>query len=1407
MHNLLFTPLKNSSTDNLNFASQLPEEFVQPIITCSNFFSWSASESRNFCKNLREMAEGTAVDFFLDNLMELMNCRFDLIRCENKKLKSLYEELEYLRRFIKDTEEIRNEDEKVNNLVAKIRDVAFEAENIVDLFVVDVVSEKSTDLDSCLIHIFQSSSSDMQLMCSSGGEILHQWTYDGGFSRRLGRSRKLTYDGGYTRIVDVYGGICFSSLVRMLSSIFDTTNFSIKYKLPNEDSYALITVATDKDVYDMREAYDRFQRSNFPLNRGWFRLFLISAEAPGSSASCISDSLIHCWRTEFQFFRELPIFHGSLELTGVQEEIGSIKTEMLEIYGNKLNGVGLPEVKTFSYASRSRPSAPNVEAETVVGFDHEVHTIKERLIGVSNSAPLEVISIVGMAGLGKTTLAQKLYDDPLVVHHFYIRGWTYVSQVFQKRDLLLGILSSFVQQRNEIYEMNYEKLGEELYKRLKGRRYLVVMDDIWHIEAWNDTKKYFPNDNNGSIILVTSRMTHLALQTKPDSPPHFLPFLTDDESWDLLQKKVFQKNSCPTELVEIGKQIVKKCQGLPLAIVVVAGLLAKTAKTESWWKKVAESVSSYILSDPKQYMDTLALSYNHLPPHLKSCFLFMGAFPEDFEIPVRKLIWLWIAEGFIGQTRQKSLEDVAQEYLMDLIDRSLVLVAKKSAGVIKACRVHDMLRDLCLRKAKEENFLRNIYRNEQLSSFFPSSPRKIRRLCIHSQLFTHISLGSSAPFVRSFLWFDSKTVGASFNIRESFKLLRVLDLSPIKILNIPTEIGSLVHLRYLALQNDYESILPHSISQLWNLETLIFIRRFKPYNAEEAWDCAIDTSFDSIESTKSRVLLYVPPSIWKMVKLRHIQIPQGSSTRELTDDVYPLVLDNLQTISQVHPTKSFENVLARTPNLKKLGFCGNLISESTKCFYLTFPDLTSLKYLETLKLSSLIDRQYFCSGPFNHYKSCVFQWDKFPPNLKKLTLKDTCLAWKEMSILGKIPNLEVLKLMHNACIGVRWETSEGGFRRLKFLKLDNLHFERWSVDSIHLPSLQHLVLSMCQQLENIPSGLGDIPTLKIIELSWCSHSAMNSAMQIQEEQQTLGNDLLNGSPTEKSPIDDSSGILNITREGSLVLLNHTDGIIWSSNSSRSAKIPFAQLLDSDVPQAWVFFKPGEIFNEIVGSPYYMAPEVLKGNYGPEVDVWSAGVILYILLCGVPPFWAETEKEVAQAIIRSVVDFKRDPWRKVSDLVKDLVKKMLNPDVKLRHTAQEVLDHPWLQNAKKAPNVSLGETVRARLKQFSVMNKLKKRALKVIAEHFSVEEVAGIKEGFQLMDTGNKGKINIDELRVGLQKLGHQIPEADLQILMEERWISELSGLNRNNPARPGRDLVCLEEKAAAEERRKNGAPL
>ncbi|CAL9115883.1 unnamed protein product [Musa acuminata subsp. burmannicoides] len=198
----------------------------------------------------------------------------------------------------------------------------------------------------------------------------------------------------------------------------------------------------------------------------------------------------------------------------------------------------------------------------------------------------------------------------------------------------------------------------------------------------------------------------------------------------------------------------------------------------------------------------------------------------------------------------------------------------------------------------------------------------------------------------------------------------------------------------------------------------------------------------------------------------------------------------------------------------------------------------------------------------------------------------------------------------------------------------------------------------------------------------------------------------------------------------------------------------------------VFFKPGQRFTEVVGSPYYIAPEVLKRSYGPEVDVWSAGVILYILLCGVPPFWAENDEGIIQSILNSSIDFEREPWPKISRNAKDLVQLMLDPNPSTRLTAQQVLDHPWLQHANKAPNVSLGETVRTRLQQFSVMNRFKKKALRVVAEQLPIEEVANIKKIFYMMDKDKNGTLTLEELKEGLHIIGNPVPEPDVKMLLE-----------------------------------------
>ncbi|KAE8682245.1 Calcium-dependent protein kinase 4 [Hibiscus syriacus] len=198
----------------------------------------------------------------------------------------------------------------------------------------------------------------------------------------------------------------------------------------------------------------------------------------------------------------------------------------------------------------------------------------------------------------------------------------------------------------------------------------------------------------------------------------------------------------------------------------------------------------------------------------------------------------------------------------------------------------------------------------------------------------------------------------------------------------------------------------------------------------------------------------------------------------------------------------------------------------------------------------------------------------------------------------------------------------------------------------------------------------------------------------------------------------------------------------------------------------VFYKPGQCFNDVVGSPFYVAPEVLLKHYGPESDIWSAGVILYILLSGVPPFWAETDSGIFRQILHGKVDHVSEPWPSISDSAKDLLMRMLERDPQKRISAHEVLCHPWIVDDRVAPDKPLDSAVLSRLKKFSAMNKLKNMALRVIAERLSEEEIGGLKELFKMIDTDNSGTITYQELKDGLKKVGSELTEAEIKSLME-----------------------------------------
>ncbi|CDP21692.1 unnamed protein product [Coffea canephora] len=454
-------------------------------------------------------------------------------------------------------------------------------------------------------------------------------------------------------------------------------------------------------------------------------------------------------------------------LDDVARDINVMKIEAQEIY-DRINYVGETKRVTKTFTRMPSQVTAATYNEGLVRLDNEVETITQRL--TKGARQLDVVPIVGMPGLGKTTLATIIYSSSSVMLHFHIRAWCIVSQAYSMHNLLVQILGSIESGKLEQYQnMDEHDLAIKLKQVLLRNRYLLVLDDLWDAKAWNLLERLLPDDANGSRIVITSRLQNVSLQFKPDSKVHHLRHLTNEESWNLLQKKLFGQEGCPPRLSGVVSQIAKSCRGLPLTVVLVAGILANSA--EDSWEEVAKGLTSSIVLDDEHCMKTLELSYSYLPNDLKSCLLYFGAFQEDKNVHIRRLLWLWISEGFIRKTEGKSLEDVADNYLKDLVDRSLVMASKqRTSGGAKACRLHDLVHEFCVKKAKEENFL-HILRSQN-DGFVLTGQSNPLRVCDQNARNLMIwELMLEFPNVRSLLLFREDDLGYWLP-----KVLRVLDL-------------------------------------------------------------------------------------------------------------------------------------------------------------------------------------------------------------------------------------------------------------------------------------------------------------------------------------------------------------------------------------------------------------------------------------------------------------------------------------------------------------------------------------------------------------------------------------------------------------------------------------------------------
>ncbi|KAF3449655.1 hypothetical protein FNV43_RR10386 [Rhamnella rubrinervis] len=823
------------------------------------------------------------------------------------------------------------------------------------------------------------------------------------------------------------------------------------------DTYLKVWVELVRDVaYDMEDVLDEF------------KLRLTHFHGHGLSSS---------FRELYYFLKNLKARHRIA--SDIQEIKIRVKTiqkgrSRYKMIGTESSSVGLVNRRLVMYQG----DALLLEEADLVGIGKPKSRLIEWLM--TNDSGRQVVSVVGMGGSGKTTLVKQVYDDPKVQKRFKVHAWITVSRSVKMEDLLEDMVQQiFTVIRKpvpqQVNSMDNNRLREKIKDLLRQSRYLIVLDDVWDVEVWDAIKLALPSNNRyGSRIMVTTRNGEVASSCCVESHDfvYNLEPLPAEDSWELLCKKTFQGNPCPPSLEETCRCILKRCGGLPLAIVAISAVLATKDKASvDEWAMLCRTIGPEIEGNGKldNMKRVLSLSFNDLPYYLKSCFLYLSMFPDFRKIENMRLIRLWIAEGFVIEKEGKTPEEVAEGYLKELLDRSLIQAARiTNDGRIKSCQIHDLFRDIVIQKLRDQNF--GAIAKEQGVTL----PDKVRRLSVVKTLKNVENMNLSR--LRSLLIFRAEDSLTEFPISRLFprglKLLKVLDLKGAPLEKFSSDICKLFYLRYLNLRETKVKQIPPSIKKLQNLETL---------------------------NLKNSFVTELPAEILSLKRLRHLLVYRyeiesyahfDSKIGVKAPDGIG-VLRSLQKLCFIEANHENSTILTELGNLIQLRRLGIVKLKENGCLTLSssIQKLTNLRSLNITseEKSTMIDLQHISSPPqflqrlyltgrlenLPHWITCL-------QNLVKLSLKWSRLKEDPLVRLQHLPNLvhlEFLQVYEGESLHFK-----DGFPRLEFLGLDKLDaLQLLTIEDGVMPLLEKLIIQRCKLLKKVPTGIEYLDNLKVLE--------------------------------------------------------------------------------------------------------------------------------------------------------------------------------------------------------------------------------------------------------------------------------------------------------------------------------------